>query len=76
MEAQRHDKGYFVSHLAATDPGISCAGDDLKRGEFQMIPFIIGLLVGALVGMVTMALVAAGKLADERTKQITERSDE
>lgn len=41
-----------------------------------MIPFIIGLLVGALVGMVTMALVAAGKLADERTKQITERSDE
>lgn len=41
-----------------------------------MIPFIIGLLVGAPVGMVVMAIAAAGKLADERTRKITERSDD
>lgn len=41
-----------------------------------MIQFIIGLLVGAPVGMFVTALAAAGKLADERTKQNAERSDD
>lgn len=38
--------------------------------------FLVGFFLGGLVGMFTMGLAAAGKLADERTRQITERRDE
>lgn len=38
--------------------------------------FVVGFFLGGLCGMFTMAIAAAGKLADERTKQITERRDE
>lgn len=38
--------------------------------------FLVGFFLGGFCGLFTMALAAAGKLSDERTKQITERGDD
>lgn len=38
--------------------------------------FLVGFFLGGMVGMFTMGLAASARLADERTKQITERRDE
>lgn len=38
--------------------------------------FVVGFFLGGFCGVFAMGLAASGKLADERTKQITERSDD
>ena len=38
--------------------------------------FVVGFFLGGFWGVFVTALAAAGKLADERTKQNAERSDD
>ena len=38
--------------------------------------FLVGFFLGGFCGLFTACMAAAGKLADERTKQSEERSDD
>jgi gas vesicle protein len=41
-----------------------------KRGVTTMITFIIGMIVGAFIGVSAMAIVVAGKMADTETEEL------
>jgi Na+/H+ antiporter NhaC len=41
-----------------------------RRGVTTMITFIIGMIVGAFIGVSAMAIVVAGKIADRETEEL------
>ena len=41
-----------------------------RRGVTAMITFIIGMIVGAFIGVSAMAIVVAGKMADTETEEL------